>query len=134
MHFQPVGIDRRDDGGCRTFRLVVIQHHDIGVAGDKAECLGRRCAAVDADDQARAAQHQRVQCWAVGTIAFHHAVRHVVQDLAAKLPQQGHHQRRAASAIDIVVAEYPDSLAMLHRIGEAIRGDVHVDQDGRVGQ
>ena len=120
--------------GVRTFRLVVIQHDDIGVAGDKAECLGRRCAAVDADDQARATQHQRVQCGAVGAVALHHAIRHVVHDLAAKLPQQGDHQRRAARAIDIVIAEHPDSLAMLHRIGEAIRRDVHIDQDGRIRQ
>ena len=55
-------------------------------------------------------------------------------DLAAELAQQRDHQRRAARAIHVVVAEHADGLAMLHRVGEAIRGDVHVDQHGRVGQ
>ena len=58
----------------------------------------------------------------------------MVQHLAAELPQQSHHQGCAARAVDVVIAEHADRLAVLHRIGEPIGRDVHVDQHGRVGQ
>ena len=45
-----------------------------------------------------------------------------------------HHQGRAARAVDVVIAEHADRLAVLHRIGEPIGSDVHIDQHGRVGQ
>ena len=82
---QPVRIDRGDDRRRRALRLVVVQHHDVGIARDEAQRLGRRGAAIHADDQARAAQHQRMQRRPVRPIALHHAIRHVVQHRAAKL-------------------------------------------------
>ena len=48
--------------------------------------------------------------------------------------QQRDHQRGAARAVHVVVAEYAHRLAVLHRIGEAVGGDIHVDQHGRIGQ
>ena len=48
--------------------------------------------------------------------------------------QQRDHQRGAARAVHVVVAEHADRLAVLHRVRQPIGGDVHVDQHGRIGQ
>ena len=82
----------------------------------------------------RAADHQRMQRRTVGAVAFHHAVRHVMQHLAAEMTQQRHHQRSTARAIHIVVAEHTDHLAVLHRMRQTVGGDIHVDQYRRIGQ
>ena len=48
--------------------------------------------------------------------------------------QQRDHQRGAARTVHVIVAEHADRLAVLHRIGEPIGGDIHVDQHRRIGQ
>ena len=66
---------------------------DVGLARDeRASASAGGGAAVDADDQAGAARHQRVQRRPVRAVALRHAVGHVVQHRAAKL-------RAAASTI-----------------------------------
>ena len=74
------------------------------------------------------------QRFARGAVALHQPVGDVDHRLGAEPAQQQHQQRRAGRPVDVIVAEDRDRLALLDRVGEALRALVHVLEAARVGQ
>ena len=70
----------------------------------------------------------------VRAVALGHAVRARRDERCSRARAGTRHQRAAARAVDVVVAEHRDRLAAADRIGEAGGGALHVDEDGRIGQ
>ena len=131
---QPVRVHRRQNGRRPPFGLMMIQHDHVRLAGNGRKRDRGGGAAIDADDQAGAAGNERIEGGRVRAVALLDAIRHVMMHRTAQCPQQADHQRRAAGAINVVIAIDRYGFAALHRIGEAVGGDIHVGQSGRVRQ
>jgi hypothetical protein len=111
-----VGIDHCYRLGQRDLGLVMVDHD--GVEAGPAR-LGQRLvgcdAAVDGHDHRCALFLEALQRRGVGAIAFLAPVGNVDADIAANRPEETQQQRRGCGAVDVVVAEYHDALAALHR-------------------
>ena len=96
----------------RPIGRVMVQHDHVGRPGHRLQRRPGRSAAIDADDQRRPGADQAQQRRRVRAIALQHAVRHMGQHRAAEPAQQQRHDRRAAGAVHVVVAEHADGLAV----------------------
>ena len=129
-----VRVHRGQDRRRRPVALVVVEHDDLGAAGQVRQRAGGGGAAIDADDQRRPARRQPVQRRRVRAVALQHPVRDVGVHDAAQLAQQPGDDRGGAGAVHVVVAEHADGLGRRDRARQPGGGDVHVGQAGRVGQ
>jgi hypothetical protein len=57
----------------------------------------------------------------------------VIEHLAAEIAQEAEHERAAARAVDVVVAEHRDRLAGAGGAGQPLGRRLHVDEHRRVG-
>ena len=128
---------RVDDGECvgqALRRLVMVEDDDVEA---EPACFGDRLvadrAAIDRDDEARAARGEGGHRLAVRTITFGDAIGNVDDRFAAAGLEIFAEQRRAAGAVDVVVGEDRDSLRAPHRVGEPRRRLLHVGSDKRIG-
>ena len=116
---------RIDDGGSRRQalgRLVVVEHDRVEAEPRRfGERLVARRAAIDRDEQARALPGEGADRLDIGAVAFDDAVGDVDEERHAAGAQELAEQRRAAGAVDVVVAEDRHRLAALDRVGEARR-------------
>ena len=130
---EPVGIDH-DRIRQALVGLVMIEHDHIEA---KPPRLGQRLdaggAAIDGDEQRRAAVGERADRLDVGAVAFENPVGDMHDRLAAADPHEARQQRRRGRAIDVVVAEDRDLLAAQHGVGEALRRLLHRGDGVRVG-
>src|SRR6516165_5743741 len=129
----------RVDDGCRARQLrfghMMIDNDDLepGRGGIGEGQMGVR-PAIDGDDEARsfrAETQQRRRVWAV---AFAQTIRNVDARPASDGCKKTHQQRRRCRAVDIVVAEDSDGLALAHGSHEPCRRSLHVAQMRRVGE
>ena len=98
------------------------------------ERVERLRAAVDAHRDARAPRLELDQRFARRAVAFHQPVGDVDDRLDVEPPEQQRQQRRAGRAVDVIIAEDGDRLALLDRVGEALGALVHVGKAARVGK
>ncbi len=131
---QPVRVDGGNDVRRRPLGLVMVQHQHVGASAQPVQHRAGGGAAIHAHHQRRAAIPQAAQRRQVGAVAFGHAVGHVGQHRAAQAAQDGDHHRRAAGAVNIVVAEHRHALGAPHGRGEAGSGTIHVDEHRRIRQ
>ena len=87
-------------------------HDDVEAEPPRlGERLDAGGAAIDGDEQLRAAPGERADRLDVGAVAFEDAVRDMHDRLGAAEPQEARQQRRGGGAVDVVVAEDRDLLA-----------------------
>ena len=98
------------------------------------ERLEARGAAIDGDEQSRALLGERADRFGVRAIALEQPVGDMDHRRQAAMAQKAREQCRRCRAIDVVVAEDRDRLAVLDRIGEALRRLRHGGQHIRIGQ
>ena len=132
---EAVGIDQRMGDREQAGALVVVDddHVEPGRAG-LLQRLERLRSAIDAHRDARAARLELDQRLARRPIALHQPVWDIDDRLGAEPAEQQHQQRGAGRAIDVIVAEDRDRLALLDGVGEALGALVHVLEAARVGQ
>ena len=91
-------------------------------------------AAIDRDQQRRAALGERTDGIDIRAIAFENAIGNVDERLAAPQPRRYRASSAAGGrAIDVVVAENRDLLAARHRVGNARGRGRHAGEHVRVG-
>ena len=121
---------RIDEGGSRRQALgglVVVEHDRVEAEPRRlGERLVARRAAIDRDEQARALPGEGADRLDIGAVAFGDAVGDVDEERHAAGAQELAEQRRAAGAVDVVIAEDRHRLAALDRVGEARRRGRHV--------
>ena len=104
----------------------------------KARRLGERLvarrAAIDGDEKLRAALGERADRLDIRAVALDDPVGNMDQVRRAAGAQVLGEERRAAGAVDVVVAEDRDDLAGQDGVGEALGGVLHVAQLVRVRQ
>ena len=98
------------------------------------ERLERGGAAVERDHEAAALAGEALQRLRIGPVAFAQAVRHVDRGRCADGGEIAGQKRDRSGAVDVVVAEQPDALVRLYRIGEPLDRVVEIQQMRRVGQ
>ena len=74
---QAIGIDDGEYGRQRAFRLVVIQHHNIGAAISSSQSDTRRNATIHANNERSAGITKCCNCRRIRPITFLDAIRHV---------------------------------------------------------
>ena len=130
---EPVGIDHNRIRQTLV-GLVVIEHDHVHA---KPARLGQRLdaggAAIDGNQQRRAAAGERADRLDVGTVAFENPVGDMHDRLAAADPHEARQQRRRGRAIDVIVAEDRDLLAAQHRVRQPLRRLLHRGDGVRVG-
>ena len=119
---EPVRIDQRVDLRQLGAGLVMIDH-DHGHAeplrfGQRLDAGG---AAIDGDEQRGALGRQPANRFDVGAVAFKDAVGNVDQRIEPAMAQMPGEQRRRGRAVDVVVAEDRDLLALRGGIGDPLR-------------
>ena len=112
--------------------MIDHDHVDPGRLGLGKRLEGLR-AAIDGDDQGRAALGDPHQCFSRRPIALHQPVRDIGLRLEPELAQQADQQGGRGGAVHVIIAEDGDRLAPLDRVGDARGRLVHVLEDGRVG-
>lgn len=132
---EPVRIDQGVD--LRQFRAgLMMVDHDDGHA--ETFCFGERLdaggAAIDGDEQRGALFGQRTHGFRVGPVALEDAVGNVDQRVKPAMAQMPGQQRRRGRAVDIVVAENRDLLAVPCGIRDPLRGGLHLRHRERVRQ
>ena len=110
---EPVRIDQRVDLRQLRAGLVMVDHDDRHA---ETFCFGERLdaggAAIDGDEQRGALCGQRTHGFRVGPVALEDAVGNVDQRIKPAMAQMPGQQRRRGRAVDIVVAEDRDLLAV----------------------
>ncbi len=130
----PVGIDQRQRPRQRLRGLMMIKHdHVEAEPACELERLAAYRAAIDCHEELGPLGGEVRDRLAAGAVAFGHAVRDVDDRLAAAGAQILAEQRRAARAVDVVVAENGDTLAAYDRPPETLGRRLHVAQHIRVG-
>ena len=131
---EPVRIDDGEAVGEAARAFVMVDDDDVDARrlghGERLEGLG---AAIDGDDQRRAALGDPDQRLARRAVALHQPVGDIGLGVEPELAQQADQQGRRGGAVDVIIAEDGDRLAGLDRVGEPRRGLVHVAEDGRIG-
>ena len=132
---EAVGVDQRMRDREQACTLMVVDDDDIepGRLGF-FQRLERLRSAVDAHRDAGTAPFQLDQRFAGRAVAFHQPVGDIDDWRRSEPPEEEHEQRRAGRAVDVIVAEDRDRLALLHRVGEPLGALVHVLEAARVGQ
>ncbi len=129
-----VGIDHGNRVRQPLGRLVVVEHDHVEaeLSGFRERLMTDR-AAVDGDDEARPVRGEGGHRLDVGAIPFRDPVGNVDDRLAAAGLEIFADERRAARAVDVVVAEDRDPLAPLDRRLEPYGRRLHVAEHERVG-
>ena len=131
---RPVRVDERERLRQRLGSLVVVEHdHVEAEPRRRLERLVAHRPAVDGDDERRAALGEALDRLGVRAVAFRDAVGDMDDRLAAAGAEIFADERRAAGAVDVVVAEDRDALAPHGGGGEAHGRRLHVAQDEGVG-
>ncbi len=122
---EPVGVDDRMGDGKRGRAFVVIDddHVEPGVAR-RLQGLERQRAAIDGDDQPRAALGEPDQRIGGRAIAFEQPVGDIIARRQPEIAQQPDQQRRRRRPVDVIVAEDRHRLLRddRHRRGAPRRG------------
>ena len=130
---EAVRIDEGVHGGQALIGLMVVDDDDIGAELGRAfENVEAGRAAVDGDDELGAVTHEAFEGGGVGAVAFGEAVGDVDAVRHAVMRQEARQQRRRAGAVDVVVAEDGDLLALGDGVGDAASRLVHVGEARRV--
>ena len=108
-----------------AFVMIDDDHVDAGRLRH-VERLERLRAAIDGDDQPRAALGDPHQRLAGGAVALHQPVGDIGLRIEAEIAQQADQQGGRGRAVDVIIAEDGDRLAGLDRVGEPCGGRVHV--------
>ena len=128
-----IGIDDRHGVRQRRRRLMVIEHDHLEAEPSR---LGERRvadrAAVDCHDQRRALAGEVRHRFDIGTVAFGDSVGDVDNRFAAAGFEVFADQRRAARAVDVIVAEDRDPLAPLDRKAQPVGRRLHIGKFERV--
>ncbi len=126
---------RIDDRRLGQLLVGLVMVDDDGVEAEPRglrERLEARRAAVDGDEELRAALGEPTDRLDVRPVALEDAVGNMEQRIEAAAAQEAREQRRRGRAVDVIVAEDGDGLAALHRIGDPGRRHRHVGEDVRV--
>ena len=129
-----VGIDERRRLRQHLRRLMMIEHDHVKakLAGD-LERLAADGAAVDGHHKRRASRREILNGFDIGAITLGHAVGDVDDRLQSAGVQKFAEQRRAARAVDVVVAEDRDLLMGHDRALETLGRRLHIAQAKGVG-
>ena len=129
-----VGIDERRRLRQHLRRLMVIEHdHVEAKLARDLERLAADGAAVDGHHKRRASRRETLNRLDIGAVALGHAVGDMDDRLQPAGVQIFAEERRAARAIDVVVAEDGDLLMGHDRAPEALRRRGHIAQAKGVG-
>ena len=122
-----VGIDHGAGARQLLVGLVVIDDDDVAaeLAGARQR-LAAGGAAVDGDDELGAVLDEPFDGRRVRAVAFEQAVGDVDARLQPVMREEAAHQSGGRGAVDVVVAEDGDRLALLDRIGETRGRRLHV--------
>ena len=90
-------------------------------------------AAIDGDEELRAALGDLAYGIDIGSIALEQPVGDVEERIEPGRAQRAHEKRGRGRAVDVVIAEDRDLLLALDSIGEPHGGAVHVGQRRRIG-
>ena len=130
----PVRIDQRVDLGQFVAGLVMVDddhgHAELARFGQRLEAGG---AAIDRDQQRGALGRELAHRLDIGPVAFEDAVGNVDQRIEPAMAQMPGQQRRRGRAVDVVVAEDRDLLAARGRVGDALRGGLHLRHGVGIG-
>ena len=130
---EPVRIDH-DGVRQMLVGLVMVEHDHVHAEPARlGEWLDAGGAAIDGDQQRRAAAGKRADRFDVRAVAFEDAIRDVNDRIEAADAEIAREQRGRRRAVDIVVAEDRDLLALLHGVGDAQRRLLHRGDAVRVG-
>ena len=132
---QAIGIDHGHRLRQRDLRHVMVDDDQVEA---HALRLGQRLeggdAAIDRDHDRGALLLDAEQRRRIGAVAFLAPVGNVDGDVAADGPEEARQQRRRGGAVDVVVAEHHDLLALADRAHDARDGGVHVLEMRGIGQ
>ena len=113
--------------------MVDDDHVEPGL-GRGGERLVRGGAAIDRDDDMGTVGLEAQQGGRVGAVTLAQPVRHIDRGVAADCREEAQQQGRRGRAIDVVVAEHHDALALADRAHQALDRRRHVAQMRRIGQ
>jgi hypothetical protein len=108
--------------------MMVDHHHVEAELARLRNWLVAGGAAVDGDEERRAARGQRPHRLHVGAVALEQAIRNVDDRLAPAMTQVARERRRRGRAVDVVVAEDGDGFPADDRVGKPRRRCRHVRQ------
>ena len=125
----PVRIDDRERLRQRLVGKMMVDdealHAEAARLGERLVAGG---AAIDRDQQRRAALGERAHRLHIGPIALEQAVGNMDDRREPAMAQEARQRRRGGRAVDIVVAEDRDRLAAHDRIGEPRRRRRHAGE------
>ena len=90
-------------------------------------------AAIDGDQERRAARGERAHRLDIRAVAFEQPVGNVDERLDAAMAQKPRQQRRRGRAVDVVIAEDRDRLAAHDGVGKPLRRFLHAGEHVRIG-
>jgi hypothetical protein len=132
---EPVGIDQRIGERKLAGALVMVDDDHIQARISRFfQRVERLRAAINADGDACAFRLQFDERFARWAVTLHQPVGDIDHRLGAEPPEQQHEQRGAGRAVDVVIAEDGDRLALLHGVGEPPGALVHVRETAGVGE
>ena len=117
----PVRIDQSRDVRQLRIALMMVDHHHVEAELARLrERLEARGPAIDGDEQSGALLGERADRFGVRAVALEQPVGDMDHRRQAAMAQEAREQCRRCRAIDVVVAEDRDRLAVLDRVGEAL--------------
>ena len=124
-----VGIDDRHALRQCAADLMMIQNNHVGAGLPRRRDGGRAVgAAVDGDDQLRAARDKFAHGFGIGTVTLENTIRNVDFGAKSEMREKTLQKRRGSRPIDIVVAKDRYFLALHDGIGNARSGGIHIGQ------
>ncbi len=129
-----VGVHNGRNVGKAHIGLMMVEDHDIGAERLRhGKGIEAGHAAVDGDDQAGAILNEPLDGRRVRAVALEDAVGDVDAGVTAVGRQKAPHQGGRAGAVDVIVAENGNGLALHYGVGDASGCLVHVDECRGVG-
>ncbi|KAH2808295.1 hypothetical protein KXV85_006041, partial [Aspergillus fumigatus] len=130
---RPVRVHQRVALGQLFAALVMVDdddgHPELPGFRQRLDAGG---AAIDRYQQRGALACQHAHRFSVGAVALEQAIGDVDQRIEPAMPQVPGEQRRRRRAVDVIVAEDRDLLALHGRIGDAFGGGLHLRHRERV--
>ena len=112
---EPVRVDLREYRRKTRLGHVMIDNDDVETGlGRGGKRFMRGGAAIDGDDDGRAVGFEAQQCRRVRAIPFAHPVGDIKRGRRADCRKETQQQRGGGRAVDIVITEHDDRLALLH--------------------